>query len=811
MDQPQDERPAALAGPDGPLAEPAPLRSRTSTIDIYIKLAQYPILADRIRERMREEIFSRGIISPEKFEEEVERLAIESQKREGLYDPLVQEPEGLWQKRKARIRNIHTDFYFGYNLPQDLFEQIVQEVRSQQAAPQELGELTFNPELAPWSLLFRQGELYERRSPPEREQMAHHLEEIKAVLIKGMISDQLRYVGVARKVFTISDLRQIHDRRIGTGKIGGKAAGMSLAWKILQQRDPEFGPDISQQVAIPDSYFLGTDVVYEFRRQNNLDHVMNQKYRPLDEIRQEYPRIVEEHLQGNFPSTIVEQLREILHQVGKTPVIVRSSSLLEDNFGHSFAGKYQSYFCPNQAGEEENLRDLLNAIKRIYASSLNPDAILYRRQHGLIDYDERMAILIQQVRGQRYGRYFFPQVAGVGFSRNPFRWNPRIRQEDGFLRLVWGLGTRAVERSADDYPRMVALSHPTLRPENSAARIRRYSQRYIDLIDLEENRFRTLPIHDVLDPDYPYLRQIAMVYRGDFLQDILSPASLDPDDPLVITLDPLTRDRKFVRLLRTALMRLEQAYQNPVDIEFTVEIRPDYPQPDYRLYILQCRPLSQREDARPVTIPEELPEEDLLFHTFGLIPHGTIEGIRYIIYVDPRRFRTIESYTDRFELGRAIGRLNKALEGESFVLMGPGRWGTDNPDLGVRVGYADIYNTKALIEVAVADGDDVPELSYGTHFFQDLVEDGIYALPVHLDNPQSYLNWEFFANAPNALERLSPADAALQPYLKVIDLAAIEPGRRLTILMDGAKDEAVAILEPGDRNPDELKSNDVLY
>ena len=278
----------------------------------------------------------------------------------------------------------------------------------------------------------------------------------------------------------------------------------------------------------------------------------------------------------------------------------------------------------------------------------------------------------------------------------------------------------------------------------------------------------------------------------------------------MITLDPLTRDRKFVRLLRTALMRLEQAYQNPVDIEFTVEIRPDYPQPDYRLCILQCRPLSQREDARPVTIPEEVPEEDLLFHTFGLIPHGTIEGIRYIIYVDPRRFRTIESYTERFELGRAIGRLNKALEGD-LCPDGAGSLGHRQSRPGRPCGYADIYNTKALIEVAVADGDDVPELSYGTHFFQDLVEDGIYALPVHLDNPQSYLNWEFFANAPNALERLSPADAALQPYLKVIDLAAIEPGRRLTILMDGAKDEAVAILEPGDRNPDELKSNDVLY
>lgn len=796
MDQPPDNLPTGSASRAGPTPEPGPLRSTTSTIDIYIKLAQYPILADQIRERMREEVFRRGIVAEEKFEEEVERLAVESQRREGLYDPYAQEPSQLWARRLARIRAMHTDFYFGYNLPHDLFEQIIQEVRSAQPTPQETYELAFNPELAPWPLLFRQGEIYERRAPPEREKVHHHLEEIKVVLIKGMISDQLRYIGVAKKVFTIADLRQIYRRRIGAGKIGGKAAGMSLAWKILQQRDPELGPDISEQVAIPDSYFLGTDVVYEFRRRNNLDHLMNQKYRPLDEIRAEYPHIVEQHLQGSFPASIVEQLQEVLRHLGDAPLIVRSSSLLEDNFGHSFAGKYESHFLPNQGSGEENLRDLLDAIKRIYASSLNPDAILYRQQHRLIDYDERMAILIQRVRGQRYGRYFLPNIAGVGFSRNPFRWNPKIRSEDGLLRLVWGLGTRAVERSADDYPRLVALSHPTLRPEMSAGEIRRYSQRYVDVIDLEANRFRTLPVHQLLSADYPFLRQIAMVNRGDYLEDLTSLGSVDEGGSLVITLDPLTRDRKFVKLMRTALMRLEQAYQTPVDIEFTVEILPNYPYPDYKLHILQCRPLSQRDEGGPVTIPADLPEESVLFRTRGLIRDGRIEGVRYIVFVDPQQYRRLSDPTTRLELGRAIGRLNKTLEGELYILIGPGRWGSANLDLGVRVTYADIYNTRALIEVAVADEDGAPELSYGTHFFQDLVEDGIYALPIHLQHPESRIDWAFFRESPSVLASLSPADAPLDDYLRVIDLAAGDAARRLTILMDGAEDSAVGFLQP---------------
>jgi len=788
----------SLPSDQGALLPQRPLRSTTSTIDIYIKLAQYPILSDQIRLRMREEIFKRGIVSEEKFEEEVEQLAIESQKREGLHDPYEEEPANLWHKRKARIRALHTDFYFGYNLPSDLFESIVQEVLSEQPTPQELYELAFNPEIAPWRLLFRQGELYERRSPPEREKVAHHLEEIKVVLIKGMISDQLPYIGIAKKMFSIADLRKIYQRRIGSGKIGGKAAGMYLAWKILQQRDPELGPDISEKVEMPDSYFIGTDVIYEFRRLNNMDHIMNQKYRSLDEIRQEYPRIIEQHLQAQFPLAIVEPLQEVLRHMGDSPLIVRSSSLLEDNFGSSFAGKYQSYFCPNQGTEEENLADLLDAIKRVYASTLNPDALLYRQRHGLIDYDERMAILIQRVRGERYGRYFLPAVAGVGFSQNPFRWNAKIRREDGFLRMVWGLGTRAVDRVSNDYPRLIALSHPQLRPETDAHAIRRYSQRYVDVIDLETNEMKTLPVREVLDTDYPHLRQIASLHKGDYIQEILSLGSLEDNQNLVLTFNTLTRDRKFVRLLRTALLRLEAGYNTPVDTEFTVQIVPNYPEPEYKLHILQCRPLSQRKGGGPVEIPAGIPEDDIIFRTYELIPDGQVEGARYIIFADPRRYRQLADPTVRLELGRAIGRLNERLENESFVLMGPGRWGSANLDLGIRVSYADIFNTKALIEIAVAGEDGMPELSYGTHFFQDLVEDGIHSLPIHLGNPKSYFDWAFFEEAPNSLEKLLPQDTHLSPYLKVIDIAAIDARRRLTILMDGSQDEAIGYLAKGE-------------
>lgn len=781
-----------------------PIRSVTPTIDIYIKLAQYPTLAHAIRVRMRDELFHRSIIDPETFNAEIKTKALESQRREGLFDPFGQEPAHVWQKRKDRIRDYQTDAYFANNLSLSLLDSIIEDVLNSQPGHSDSIELTFNPEIAPWEMLFRQGELYEALPPDQLEKVKHHLQEIKVVLIKGMISDQLRFIAVAKHVLSIDDLRRIYRRRIGGGKIGGKAAGMILAWKILRQKSTDGSPDLSEFVEIPDSYFLGSEVIYDFRLMNNLDSYMNQKYRPLEEIRREHPKIEAEHLAGRFSEGIVDNLRYVLEQFGSDPIIVRSSSLLEDNFGFSFAGKYNSYFCPNQGTPKENLRDLLDAIRRVYASTINPDAILYRKHHGLIDYDERMAVLLQRVRGKRYGRYFMPSIAGVGFSRNPFRWHPKIRREDGFLRIVWGVGTRAVDRVDNDYPRLISLSHPQLRPESTPQAQRQYAQWYVDLVDLEQNKFTTLPINQVLNRDFPDLRYIASLDKGDYLERILSVGALDADDRFVLTFDALVRDRKFVTLMRTALARLEEGYKTPVDMEFTVEILPGRPYPDFKLHLLQCRPLSQRANEESVKIPTDVPPRRILFTSRGLIPNGRAEQIRYIIFVDPEKYRLIPDTTTKLELGRAIGRLNKLLENESFILIGPGRWGSTNLELGVRVSYADIYNTKVLIELGVAQDGKPPELSYGTHFFQDLVESGIFSLPIPLHLEGASFNWRFFRLAPNSLANLLPEDTKLAPYLQVIDLPRLTKGYRLNVLMDGAtNDEAIGYLVKSTQNDQE--------
>ncbi|MCB0003382.1 MAG: hypothetical protein KDH86_12630 [Anaerolineae bacterium] len=346
-------------------------------MEIYLQLANYPILGERVRGKMRREIFARGIVTREVFEAEVEERAIASQQREGIDDPYSAENIETWERRKQLVRDYLTDFYFGYNLPARLLQDLIQAELGQHNGD-ELG-LTFNPELAPWDALFAKGLQYEALPLEEQAKYAHHLAEIKAVLIKAMISDQLGFVGIARKYFSVADLNEIRRHRVGRGKIGGKAAGLMLAWKILRT-DPQIALDgFQDKIAIPESYFVGSDVFYEFLDINDLLPEINQKYKTPEQMIEDYASLPQRFAQGVFPERVVQQLMQLLAAVGDAPLIVRSSSLLEDNVNTSFAGKYDSIFSCNQGTPEENLSALLWSISQVYVSALNPDALLYRR------------------------------------------------------------------------------------------------------------------------------------------------------------------------------------------------------------------------------------------------------------------------------------------------------------------------------------------------------------------------------------------------------------------------------------------------
>ena len=756
-------------------------------LEIYLLIAQYPMLASDIRRQMREELFRRGIITPQRFDAEVKEKAIQSQQREGILNGLHEENAEQWELRWSRVRRTLTDFYFAYNLPIEILYNILDELRTPQADGRSISpdhSLPFNPELAPLEMVLRQAERYEALPEAQRSAVEHHLQELRVVLLKSLVSDQLAFIHIARRWFTANDFNLILERRIGTGKIGGKSAGLLLAYKILQNTAPE----IFEQINLPRSYFIGADVFYDFQTVNQLEY-LSQKYKTAEQIRNEYPKVQELYAQTRFPEEIAQQLREILREVGKTPLIVRSSSLLEDNFGMSFAGKYVSIFCPNQGTLKENLRDLTGAVRQVYASVFSPDALMYRRRVGLLDYDERMAILLQEVQGERHRQYYFPDLAGVAYSYSPIVWNTRLKREEGFMRLVMGLGTRAVDRIAGDYPRLINLSHPQLRPEVLPKAIRYYSQHLVDVLELEQNTFTTVPAESVLGPDYSPLRWLVSVDDGETVHaPLYMMRSIDPSQ-LVLTFDGLLQRSEFVPLMKTMLSRLEKQYEQPVDVEFAVSLAPGSDKPKLTVHLLQCRPQNQwSSDPREIqAIPTDVAPEDKILLCTRLVPQGRVSQVEYIVYVDAEAYYQLDTLEDHSKVARCIGELNSSLEERNFILIGPGRWGSSDSMQGVPVTYADIFNTRALVEVANSKNGFSSEPSYGTHFFQDLVESQIYPLAVYPEEYGDHLNSDFIQQSKNQIQKFITEQTKASRCIKLIHIPIERPGCSMELLMDGQK------------------------
>ncbi len=613
---------------------------------------------------------------------------------------------------------------------------------------------------------------------------------VRVALIRKFISDQLEYIGVARHFIRITDfppiMRRTRGPRGGMGRIGGKAAGMVLARKVLEEHFKKRKTDPAFEIATPETWYLRSDLFQDFVQQNDLMDYYDIKYKPVAEIRKAYPLIREVFKNGQFSPYIMKELRSLLDEAGTCPLIVRSSSLLEDNFGSAFSGKYQSIYVANQGRIEERLNNLVGAIAEVYASTLGPDPILYRHERNLLDYDEQMAVMIQKVVGFRHGDYYLPAWAGVGFSRNEWRWTPRIKREDGLVRIVLGLGTRAVDRVGDDYPRMVPLGMPDLRPESSAEEVFRYAQRFADAVNLKRNRFEKIPLTELLsDTNFPDLYRMVSILDHGMVQSPVTKRVSAPVHSMAVTFDGLLNG-PFPALMREILGALEQAYGRPMDLEFAFD--------GEKLFILQCRPQGQRAESAVAEIPSDIPEDRKIFTANRYVQSGSVLNVEYIVYIDPIDYNRLTTYDEKATVGQIVGRLNHRLEARRFILIGPGRWGSNNIELGVKVQYADIHRTLALLEMARSKGGYTPEVSFGTHFFQDLVEAGIYYLPLYPDEKENEFNEAFLRGAPNILTALLPDAAGFSDTIHVIHVPASTHGLYLHILMNADEERALAYL-----------------
>jgi hypothetical protein len=615
---------------------------------------------------------------------------------------------------------------------------------------------------------------------------------LKVALLRRFFVDQLAYINLAKNFVNVRDFYPIvtnlvHPDR-SQGKLGGKGAGLFLASQVIQKSAE--GNEKLRDIRTPKTWYVASDAPLEFIHYNNLDEVYNHKYMEIERIRQDYPHIVQVFKNSSFPPELTKGLAAALDDFEDSPIIVRSSSLLEDQVGAAFSGKYKSLFLANQGSKKERLEALQDAIAEVYASVFSPDPIEYRAERGLLDFREEMGILIQEVVGRRIGKYYFPAFAGVAFSNNEFRWSTRIRRDDGLVRMVPGLGTRAVDRLTDDYPVLVSPGQPGLRVNVSIDEILRYSPHKIDVINLETNDFETVEVGELLrecGDSYPAVRQIVSIVERDHVR---TPRGLEPDweqDEFVVTFEGLFRDTPFVERMGAVLQTLRDKLQMPVDVEFASD--------GEHLYVVQCRSQSHTLHERPAAIPREIPRDQLLFSAKRYVSNGQVPDITHIVYVDPDAYAEIDNLDDLRAVGRVVGKLNSILPRRQFVLMGPGRWGSrGDVKLGVSATYSDINNTCLLVEIARQKGNYVPELSFGTHFFQDLVEAEIRYLPLYPDSTDNAFNDHFFASANNILPQLVPEAEHLAHVVRVIDVPAEADGKILRVLMNAELEEAVGML-----------------
>ena len=664
-------------------------------------------------------------------------------------------------------------------------------------------------------------------------------------LCRIMIGRDERMLSLAKTHFTLEDMGAIKSRLVGTGFIGGKAVGMLLANKIIAKDQP----DLRKNLEPHDSFYVGSDVFYTYLVENDC-----WKLRVEQKTKEGYFKVAaelrERLLKGRFPDQIREQFQEMIEYFGQSPIIVRSSSLLEDAFGNAFAGKYESVFCVNQGSPEQRYEDFEEAVRTVYASTMSKAALTYRLQRGLDQQDEQMALLVQRVSGSYRNGYFFPDLAGVGMSRNAFVWKSDLDPRAGMLRLVFGLGTRAVNRVENDYPRIVALDEPLVRPVSGMEDIRKYSQHYVDLLDSQQNILRTISFQQLIGSLLGVLRsthgaggstqheeideqeephfaerlqngspdildliavrdyQLARKVRQQALQHGSAGQEARNAEYWLLTFEKLLTETAFTRIMQDILKTLESRYQYPVDIEFTVNFTHEQKP---LINLLQCRPLQTRGRPSapqavkgqegefvllgPDGLSAKIDPERILFACDGHFMGGGIyQDITRVIYIEPEAYLNLP-LSGKYDIARLVGTLNNFVSwalspesggqvpqtnGEPTILFGPGRWGTTTPSLGVPVGFHEINNVAVLAEIAHEGGNLMPELSFGTHFFQDLVESDIFFVALFPGKAGTIFNKAKLDEIPNKLIEVLPESSKYADVVRFYELR----DRKLRIVSD---------------------------
>ena len=546
------------------------------------------------------------------------------------------------------------------------------------------------------------------------------MKEMCRTMCRIMMTQDEKMRKLVEKHFKPEDYFNVRKHMIGTGMVGGKACGMLLSRAIVRNLEPEMDDILEPH----DSFFVGSDVYYTYIVDNGFWDL-----RIRQRTSDEYFTLAEEfadHLKhGVFSADMKDRFRSILEYYGQDPYIVRSSSILEDGFDNAFAGKYESVFCANRGTMEERLQEFEDAIRTVYASTMSLSALDYRKRRGLDQKDEQMALLIQRVSGSYYGAYYMPCAAGVGYSFSPYRFLSDIDPSAGMLRLVMGLGTSAVDRTEGSYPRLVALNRPEATPSTTIAEKHQFSQKKIEAMDVKQHCLTRMELGKVEAHLPSYLKNILLEHDYEVESRLREQGIVR--DIRFISCRGLVKNQKLMEQMGRILRLLEKEYHHPVDTEFTINLADDG---EYCVNLLQCRPLQAFKDTGTARIPDDIPEDSIILETNGSsMGLSRSISIDRIVYIDPVSYYQMP-YARKPEIADFIRKVNWSYrgKGKKMMLIAPGRIGTSSPELGVPTVFADISEFEVICELEEKTIGYNPELSYGSHFFQDLVEaDILYA------------------------------------------------------------------------------------
>ena len=546
-----------------------------------------------------------------------------------------------------------------------------------------------------------------------------------ATICRIMMTRDEKMRKMVRKHFKPEDYFEVRDHMIGTGMIGGKACGMLLARAIIRN----LHPDIDEVLEPHDSFYVGSDLYYTYIVDNGFwdMRIKQRTENGFFELADKFRQLL---LDGSFSDEMKEQFAHIIEYYGQDPYIVRSSSILEDGFGNAFAGKYDSVFCSNRGSFEDRLAEFENAIKTVYASTMSLSALDYRKRRGLDKRDEQMALLVQRVSGSYYGSFYMPCAAGVGYSYSPYRFLQSADPKAGMLRLVMGLGTTAVDRTEGSYPRLVSLDMPQRTVYSSVAERHRYSQRKVEVMNTVKRELETVELK-ALEPVLPrYLGNILLEHDYEAETRLMEMGRNRA--VRFISCKGLVNNKQLMDCMRRMLECIHNEYQYPVDTEFTINISDNN---EYSIDLLQCRPLQIVTGKASVEIPEVRSDDVVLECKGSSMGLSRIEKLDYIVYIDPVRYYNMP-YKDKTNVANLVGKINWAFRGKGkhMMLMTPGRIGTSSCELGVPTAFSDISGFDVICEMEETKAGYNPELSYGSHIFQDLVEAEILYTAVFTNN-----------------------------------------------------------------------------